>query len=176
MLAVRPISVTLISALLSACTMSHHIVATTSFSSSPRTCAVLQSAYTTAIGYTTPAFPADVRMSPYEFPLGHYHADFWMKLGISERDHHAFAEQGNRYRERNFKPHCMWRGVQGPTMDDEGHPTYVTFSTPIFLPDGQTALAEVFFREEGLFAYGMMCVVRHTRSGWTSQCRQNWIT
>jgi hypothetical protein len=57
----------------------------------------------------------------------------------------------------------------------EGHQTFVTFTSPIFSGDGHVALTEVSF-QNGIFGYGLICVVRSRHGVWSSHCLQSWIT
>ena len=148
----------------------------THFASAPQTCAVLQAAYTAAIGHKTPVYPHDVRSDSRVLDLAKMVPDYRATLAMSARESDRLAEQENRYSFPNFKPSCAWRGSPGPLADAEGHATFVTFTSPIFSVNRRLAIVEVSFREAGMFGYGMICVVRQQKEAWKGRCQSSWIT
>ncbi len=146
------------------------------FASAPRTCAVLQAAYTAAIKRNAPAYPNDVRAADRTLRLAKTSLEYRAKLGISAREYEDLVEQQATYNTPGFRPNCDWKGLAGPSKDDEGHPTYVTFTSPVFSKNGRIAVVETSFREAGIFGYGLICTVRSKRGSWAAQCLDSWIT
>ena len=146
------------------------------FASSPRTCAVLQAAYTAAINRNAPAYPNDVRAADRTLRLAQTVPEYRAKLGVSAREYEELVEQQATYNTPGFRPNCNWKGLAGPSKDEEGHPTYVTFTSPVFSKKGRIAVVETSFREVGMFGYGLICTVRSKRGSWMAQCLQSWIT
>lgn len=146
------------------------------FASAPRTCAVLQAAYTAAISRNAPAYPNDVRAADRTLRLAEIVPEYRAKLGVSASEYEELVEQQATYNTPGFRPNCGWKGIAGPSKDDEGHPTYVTFTSPIFSRNGRIAIVETSFREAGIFGYGLICTVRSKRGSWAAQCSQSWIT
>ncbi|MBB5713226.1 hypothetical protein FHS94_000045 [Sphingomonas aerophila] len=147
------------------------------FASAPSTCAVLQAAYTAAIGRTSPAYPQDVRLSPHGLDdLRKFMPDYRARMKLSEGEFEDLARREHLFNLENFRPACRWTGQTGPTIDDEGHKTFVTFTSPIFSKNRRLALVEVSFLEEGRFGYGVLCTVRLSKAAWTARCLQSWIT
>lgn len=142
----------------------------------PQTCAVLQAAYTAASRHETLIYPRDVRSETRAMDLGKWVPEYRAKLALSAREFDELLGLEIQYRVPAFKPVCTWQGNPGPSVDDEGHATFVTFTSPIFSNSGQLAIVEVSFREEGIFGYGMICVVRQRHGGWDSQCQNSWIS
>lgn len=140
-------------------------------------CAVLQTAYTAAIKRDTPAYPTDVRPSTRRLDdLEKFVPNYRVRMAMSEKEFDELAGRESIYSVDQFKPTCDWKGQARPTNDDEGHHTFVTFTNPIYSKNARLALVEVSFREEGIFAYGLICTVRSTRGIWSAQCLQSWIT
>lgn len=103
------------------------------FASMPRTCAVLQAAYTAAIGRHAPAFPRDVRPSGHTLgPVTDLVPDARAGLMLSADDVADLATRQEFYRADSFRPVCAWHGRAGPTTDDEEHAIIVTFTGPVF--------------------------------------------
>ena len=146
------------------------------FASAPRTCAVLQAAYTAAINRNAPAYPNDVRAANRTFRLAETVPEYHAKLGVSAKEYEDFVEQQATYNTPGFRPNCDWKGLAGPLKDDEGHSTYITFTSPIFSKNGRIAVVETSCRETGMFGYGLICTVRLKHSSWVAQCLQSWIT
>ena len=146
------------------------------FASAPRTCAVLQAAYTAAIKYKVLAYPVDVRIDYRALSLDKTAPDYRAKLAASPREFDELITRQNLYSSSNFKPTCKWYGVPGPAKDDEGHATHVTFTSPIFSKNGRLSIVQVSFLEDGMFGYGLICVVRSKRGTWAGQCLESWIT
>ncbi|RDE07082.1 hypothetical protein [Sphingomonas aracearum] len=152
-----------------------HLV-TTHFASAPRTCAVLQAAYTAASKGQTPIYPRDVRSDTRVLRLDEFVPEYRAKLALSAAEFAGLTARQAQSDFPHFRPACAWKGDPGPAVDDEGHATFVTFTSPIFSANRKLAMVEVSFREEGTFAYGLICVVRQGRGGWAAQCRGSWIT
>lgn len=147
------------------------------FASAQRTCAVLQAAYTAAIRRDALAFPPDVRSSPRRLEsLQKFVPDYRERMPMSAGEFDEFVTQEDFYNFDNFRPACEWKGKAGPTTDNEGHHTFVTFTSPIFSSKGNLALAEVSFREDGIFGYGLLCTARLSHTTWTARCLQSWIS
>jgi hypothetical protein len=146
------------------------------FASAPRTCAVLQAAYTAAIKYKVPAYPVDVRADSRALSLDKTVPAYRTKLTASQHEFEELIAQQDLYSSSNFKPTCTWNGVPGPLKDNEGHATYVTFTSPIFSKNGRLSIVQVSFREAGMFGYGLICMVRSKLGVWSAQCLDSWIT
>jgi hypothetical protein len=145
------------------------------FASAPRTCAVLQAAYTAAIKHKVLAYPVDVRADSRPLSLGKTTPDYRAKLGASPREFDDLIARQDLYSSSRFKPTCTWNGVPGPVKDDEGHATYVTFTSPVFSKNKRFSIVQVSFLEEGMFGYGLICMVRLKRGVWSGQCIESWI-
>jgi hypothetical protein len=146
------------------------------FASAPRTCAVLQAAYTAAINRKAPAYPNDVRAADRTLRLGETVPEYRAKMGVTAQEYEELIEQQATYNTPGFRPNCDWKGLAGPSEDDEGHATYVTFTSPIFSENGRIAVVETSFREAGRYGYGLICTVRSKRGTWVAQCLRSWIT
>jgi hypothetical protein len=146
------------------------------FASAPRTCAVLQAAYTAAIKYKVPAYPVDVRADSRALSLDKMVPDYRTELTASQHEFEELIARQDLYSSSNFKPTCTWNGVPGPLKDNEGHATYVTFTSPIFSKNGRLSIVQISFREAGMFGYGLICMVRSKRGVWSAQCLDSWIT
>lgn len=146
------------------------------FASMPRTCAVLQAAYTAAIGRHAPAFPRDVRPSDHSLaPVTDLVRDARAGLTLSAGDVADLATRHKFYRADSFRPVCAWHGRAGPKTDDDGHAIVETFTSPVFSTNGRLALVEVSFRETGTFGYGLLCTARLSRRTWKARCIRSWI-
>ncbi|KQU62083.1 hypothetical protein ASG67_02815 [Sphingomonas sp. Leaf339] len=156
--------------------LASYLVTERHFAAAPRTCAVLQTAYTAAIGARTPAYPVDVRMKRTPNGSTGIISGDGTNLGLTPRDSRDLVARQDIYRDPSFDPHCVWKGSAGPVVDEEGHATYTTFSSPIFSSNGTFALVELSTREAGNFGYGMMCIVRPKHDRWTARCQRSWIT
>lgn len=142
----------------------------------PQTCAVLQAAYTAASRHKTLIYPRDVRSDTRVLNLDKWVPKFRAKLAMSAREFEELEGQEIQYRVPAFKPVCNWKGNPYQSVDEYGHATFVTFTSPIFSNSRKLAVVEVSFRDEGIFGYGMICVVRQGRGGWDSQCQNSWIS
>ena len=145
------------------------------FASAPRTCAVLQAAYTAAIKHKVLAYPVNVRGDSRPLSLDEIVPDYRAKLAASPREFNELIARQNLYSSSRFKPTCTWHGVPGPLKDGEGHATYVTFTSPVFSRNGRLSIVEVSFLTEGMFGYGFNCVVRSKRGVSSGQCLESWI-
>jgi len=148
----------------------------THFASAPQTCAVLQAAYTSASHHKTLIYPRDVRSDTRVLDLDTFVPEYRARLSLSAQEFDELAGQKNQYGFPGFRPVCNWKGDPGPAKDDEGHATFVTFTSPIFSIHREIAIVEVSFREKGIFGYGLLCVVRRGCIGWEAQCQNSWIT
>lgn len=83
----------------------------TSFASAPRTCAVLQAAYTVASRQTRLSYPKDVRTDTRILQMQKSDPDFRSGLALSPQEKDELADQGSRYDFPNFKPSCKWNGL-----------------------------------------------------------------
>lgn len=97
-------------------------------------------------------------------------------MALSAEEFDEITGQEESYSFENFKPFCKWKGKAGLTTDHEGHLRFVTFTSPIFSRNGNLALVEVSFREEGIFGYGLMCTARLSHTTWTAHCVESWIS
>jgi hypothetical protein len=146
------------------------------FASAPRTCAVLQAAYTAAIGQDATAYPKEVGPSRHILDdLRTFTPDYRGRLPLSAKEFEELATRQSIYHVENFKPICDWQGKGVAMKNDEGHQTFVTFTSPIFSRDGHVALTEVSF-QYGAFGYGLICVARSRHEAWSARCLQSWIT
>lgn len=150
--------------------------AITRFVSAGRTCAVLQAAYTAATQHKALIYPQEVRSGARMLKLDKMVPEYRAKLALTAREFNDLAVQENRYSVSNFNPICKWKGVPGPSADDERHATFVTFTSPIFSTSKRLAILDVSFRETGIFGYGLICVVRKRHEGWEGKCQMSWIT
>lgn len=148
----------------------------THFASASHACGVLQAAYTAASGHKALIYPQDVRSDTRVLELDKFAPEYRAKLTLSVREFDELTVQQGLYNFPNFKPVCNWKGDPGPSVDDEGHATFVTFTNPIFANSRRLAIVQVSFREKGTFGYGLICVVRQGRIGWEGQCQNSWIT
>ncbi|WP_159759062.1 hypothetical protein [Sphingomonas sp. 8AM] len=145
------------------------------FASMPRTCAVLQAAYTAAIGHHAPAYPLDVRSSAHSLgSMTDIAPDARKRLAMSADEFTELATRQEIYRSDVFRPICAWKGRAAPPRDDEGHAMFVTFTSPVFSTTGRLALVEVSFREQGAFSYGLLCTVRSLHVTWKARCGRSW--
>ena len=148
----------------------------TTFASAPRTCTVLQAAYTASVGGPQPLVPPDVRMSPTRvLELNRFVPAARAASGLSPGEFAALTTRAPLYRADRFRPVCRWRGKKGPAGDGELHQIWVSFTSPIFTGDGRTALVEVSTREDGFFGYGSLCTVRLRGRRWAAICMPSWI-
>ena len=155
--------------------LASYLVTERHFAAAPRTCAVLQAAYTAAIGARTPAYPIDVRMERTPNGSAGIISGDGTNLGLTPAKSGDLVARQDIYRDSSFNPHCVWKGSAGPAIDEEGHDTYITFSSPIFSTDGKIALVEVSTRGKGTFGYGVKCVVRSKRHRWSARCQRSWV-
>jgi len=145
------------------------------FASAPRTCAVLQAAYTAAIKHKVLAYPVDVRADSRPLSLDKTVSDYRAKLAVSPREFDELIARQNLYSSSKFKPTCAWNGVPGPLIDGDQPRTYVTFTSPVFSKSGRLSIVQVSFLGEGWFGYGLICIVRSKRGVWSGQCLESWI-
>jgi hypothetical protein len=144
--------------------------------SAPEECAILQAAYAAAIGKNGFFYPVDVRSSPRRLEdLTTFRLDYRAQMAMSAQEFDELAAHQGSHDVSDFRPDCHWTGTPGPSKDDEGHPIFITFTRPLFSQDRHLALAEVSFREQGRFAYGVLCTVRLTQGTWSAQCLRSWI-
>ncbi|GGB21818.1 hypothetical protein GCM10011380_09240 [Sphingomonas metalli] len=146
------------------------------FASAPRTCAVLQAAYTAASGAKTLAYPPVVLMEDRRLHPEGFVTSYPAELPLSRHGFDDLVAEAKRYDFPNFKPACAWQGSPGPRVDGEGTPTFVSFTSPIFSSDGRLAILQVSFRIQGWGGHGEICVVRQHRRGWRARCRAGWMT
>jgi hypothetical protein len=145
------------------------------FASAAKTCAVLQAAYTAALGRDAPAYPRDVRPSGRSRgSVTDIVPESRDRLGLSADEVADLATRQEIYRSDAFRPVCAWKGRTGPARDDEGHAVFVTFTSPILSTSGRLALTEVAFRETGIFGYGLLCTARLSHMTWTARCMRSW--
>ena len=140
------------------------------------TCKVLEAAYTVASGSKVPAYPTDVRPLSHPLELRKFVPDYKARMPLDRREFDDLASREDAYKVAEFQPRCVPTASPSPRKDDEGHDQFVSFTNPIFSTDGALALVEVSFREKVRFGYGMLCVVRRAKGGWTARCLQSWIT
>lgn len=147
---------------------------------SAEACAVMQAAYTAISKSAVPAVPLDVR--PERRPrleLSRMVSEFRDAIGLQPAELAELASRAPLYQRTNHLPNCRWHGALTPTTDDQGHTMSVSFINPIFSADGRIAVTQASFREDnehGIYAYGVMCVLRASDEGWSSVCEQSWIT
>ncbi|QQV78442.1 hypothetical protein H5J25_07315 [Sphingomonas aliaeris] len=146
------------------------------FASAPRTCAILQAAYTKAIGGTATAYPNDVRSSSRRLELVKIVPEYRVKMGLSKKEYDDLIVQEASYGSADFRPSCSWKGIAGPAQDAEGHATFVSFTTPIFSTNGRLAVVETSFLERKDFGHGLVCIVRLKDKNWTARCLPGWIS
>jgi hypothetical protein len=146
------------------------------FASAPRTCTVLQAAYTAAIKYNAAAYPTDVRAAWHIMDVTRLTREYRSEIGLTPSEFKAVSGRQNSYHDLGFKPNCPWKGIPGPAKDEEGHSTHVTFSSPVFSDDHHLAVIETSFLEEGTSGYGFICVARLAHGTWSARCASSWIT
>lgn len=149
---------------------------TGSFASASQTCKVVQAAYTAAAGHRTLIYPPDIRSDHRMLDLNGTVPDYRARLALSAGEFEGLAQEQDRYNFPNFRPACEWKGGPGPAVDDEGHATFVTFTSPIFATTRRLAVVEVSFREKGIFGYGLICIVRRRHGDRKADCIRSWIT
>lgn len=160
-----------------AATLSHapRLVAATA--AAGQTCAVMQAAYTAALPAGTKRIhPREVRSEPRALELDKFVPEYRARLALSAKEFDELAIQAQHHAASKIKPDCRWNGSPSDSIDDEGHPAFVTFTDPIFSGNGRLAILQVSFREDGPFGYGLVCVVRQRRKVWRGQCQNSWIT
>jgi hypothetical protein len=140
------------------------------------TCKVLEAAYTVASGSKVPAYPTDVRPMSHPLELRKFVPEYKARMPLDRREFDDLASREDAYKVAEFQPRCVPAASPSPRKDDEGHDQFVSFTDPIFSTAGALALVEVSFREKVRFGYGMLCVVRRAKGGWTARCLQSWIT
>jgi hypothetical protein len=95
-------------------------------------------------------------------------------MGLDAGELSDLIEQQDKFRDEHFVPACQWKGVPVPVAS--GSPAMrVGFSRPIFSSDSKLAVIEVSFRSQGVFGYGVICVMRRADADWVGRCTNSWI-
>jgi hypothetical protein len=135
-------------------------------------CSVVQAAFMAIRKSQNAIFPNDIEANSRPIPrIGTF---FIPNELVTADERSDLISQQDRYSIEHFYPVCDWKGTPQSVLD-EGTKMRVSFSNPVFSSDAKLVILELSFLSDGVWGYGLMCILRRADFDWITRCRPSWI-